>query len=209
MTPVERHGCKRLIFLLNLEGPNLDMSHLPDSSSQSTTLHSSRQKKSLHGQSPFRCQLGHTDHLTTLILTIATSSASPELRVTFFQVADHVLRVCRPLKIAPPLVLQAACSKASRSRCCRLALRGRPGTRSSGRFGRDERGAGGREGVSTWCACLPSCALWAFSFLEPAPLKGGEGRQHEQKEEEGNQQPHPQGKRRKAAPLKGRRRNHH
>ena len=45
--------------------------------------------------------------ISQLILTIATSSASPELRVTFFWVADHVLRVCRHLKVAPPLVLLA------------------------------------------------------------------------------------------------------
>ena len=45
--------------------------------------------------------------ISQLILTIATSSASPELRFTFFWVADHVLRVCRPLRTAPPLVLLA------------------------------------------------------------------------------------------------------
>ena len=45
--------------------------------------------------------------ISQLVLTIATSSASPELKVTFFWVADHVLRVCCPLTMAPPLVLLA------------------------------------------------------------------------------------------------------
>ena len=47
-----------------------------------------------------------TPIVSQLILPIATRSASPERRVTFFWVA-HVLRVCRPLRIAPPLVLLA------------------------------------------------------------------------------------------------------
>ena len=40
-----------------------------------------------------------------------SSSASFELRVTFFQVVDEVLRVCRPLKMAAraPGCLPAAC----------------------------------------------------------------------------------------------------
>ena len=45
--------------------------------------------------------------ISQLILTIATSPASPVLRVTFFWVADHVLSVGRPLKTAPLLVLLA------------------------------------------------------------------------------------------------------
>ena len=59
------------------------------------------------------CNTQHSDAtcvipiISQLILTIATSSASPELKVTFFWVADHVLRVCRPLRITPLLVLLA------------------------------------------------------------------------------------------------------
>ena len=71
-----------------------------------------------------------------------TSSAFPEPRVTFFWVADHVSRVRRPLRIAPPLVLLAVfLQPASRSRCSRLALRGSPRTRSSRRFGGARRGS--------------------------------------------------------------------
>ena len=73
-----------------------------------------------------------------------------------------------------------------------------------------------------WC-CLHSpppgsvafpsspCALWTgvfFVLREPAPLKGGGGRQHDQKKED-SKQDHPQGRGGKAAPLKGRRRDHH
>ena len=56
-----------LIFLLTPEGPNLDVSHLPPSSSLRNPQHCTRVGKNnaLHGQSPFRCQLGHADHLTT------------------------------------------------------------------------------------------------------------------------------------------------
>ena len=70
-----------------------------------------------------------------------------------------------------------------------------------------------------WC-CLPSLLRlvvlsslrslgWCFFliFREPAPPRGGRRRQHDQKEEA--KQPHPQGKGGKAAPLKGRRRDHH
>ena len=45
-------------------------------------------------------------------------------------------------------------------------------------------------------------------FWELAPPKGGGGRQHDLKKEEAKQ-PHPQGRKGKAAPLKGRRRDHH
>ena len=58
--------------------------------------------------------------ISQLILTIATSSASPEVRVTFFWVADHVLRVCRPLRIAHrSCSWLSSCSQPSRSRCSR------------------------------------------------------------------------------------------
>ena len=84
--------------------------------------------------------------ISQLILTIATSSASPELRVTFFWVADHVLRVCRPLQVAPPLVL--------------LAVVLQPGTRSSRRFGGARRGnaqASGVDGGHLGWGCSSPC----------------------------------------------------
>ena len=52
----------------------------------------------------------------------------------------------------------------------------------------------------------PQASVCFFIFLEPAPAKGGRGRQHDLKEEEGKQ-PHPQGRRGKTAPLKGRRKD--